>query len=74
MLMARAPGFGDGLVLISGREVPDYASAAPYNPLDLGARQPVYVRRLDPATDSAVVAAFGARTVWRRTPSGFSLG
>ena len=63
-VLARARGFDDGLVLISGREVPDYASAAPYNPLDLGAHQPVYVRRLDPATDSAVVAAFGTRSVW----------
>ncbi len=62
--MARAQGFGEGLVLVSGREVPDYASAAPYNPLDLGAHQPVYVRRLDPASDSAAVAAFGARSVW----------
>ena len=29
-VLARARGFDDGLVLISGREVPDYASAAPY--------------------------------------------
>ncbi|MEQ1690372.1 MAG: hypothetical protein ABMA00_03755 [Gemmatimonas sp.] len=53
-----------GLVLVAGREFPDFASAATYNPLDLQAPVPVYARRTTPANDSAVIAAFADRNVW----------
>ena len=56
--------FGNGLVIVSGPEVPDYASAATYNPLDLGADAPVYAWHRDPATDGALVAAFPNRSIW----------
>jgi hypothetical protein len=57
-------GFERGLVLITGREFPDFASAATYNPIDLGADVPVYARRTVPSADSAVIAAFANRPVW----------
>ncbi|MBL0169318.1 MAG: glycosyltransferase family 39 protein [Gemmatimonadaceae bacterium] len=62
--MSTRYGFGRGLVLIAGREFPDFASAATYNPLDLDEAVPVYARRTGPATDSAVIAAFADRPVW----------
>ncbi|HEX4936845.1 MAG TPA: hypothetical protein VFV33_26870 [Gemmatimonadaceae bacterium] len=62
--VARAREFGRALVLVRGREIPDYGSALAYNPLDLSAPVPVYARRTTPATDSAVIAAFPDRTVW----------
>jgi hypothetical protein len=61
-------GIGRGerndLVIIAGREVPDYASAVPFNPLDLSAPVPVYVRRTTPQGDSAIIKAFPTRRVW----------
>ena len=56
--------FGRGLVLITGQEFPDFASATTYNPLDLGADVPIYARRTKPVTDSAVISAFPDRVVW----------
>ena len=56
--------FAHGLVLVAGRELPDYASAAALNPLDLRAAQPIFARRRDAATDSAVILAFADRPVW----------
>ena len=56
--------FGRGLVLVAGREIPDYASAATFNPLDLGDPVPIYARNRQAASDSAVIAAFADRPVW----------
>lgn len=56
--------FGPALVLIAGRELPDYASAAAYNPLDLRDPATIYARRRDAASDSAVILAFPDRRVW----------
>ena len=56
--------FGRGLVLVAGREIPDYASAAAYNPLDLRDPVPIYARNRQAASDSAVIAAFADRPVW----------
>ncbi|MEO8622401.1 MAG: hypothetical protein ABI625_15120 [bacterium] len=63
VLQAQA-GFGKGLILVSGREIPDYASAATYNPLDLHESVPIYARNREAASDSAVIAAFPERPVW----------
>jgi len=57
-------GFGRSLVLVRGKEFPDYASAAIYNPLDLTAAAPVYAHARDTATNAAVLAAYGDRPIW----------
>ncbi|MCC6930222.1 MAG: hypothetical protein IT359_14650 [Gemmatimonadaceae bacterium] len=62
--LARERGFARALVLVRGREIPDFGSAIAYNPLDLSEPVPVYARRTTAATDSAVIAAFPDRTVW----------
>ena len=62
--LAAARGFGRSLVLVRGREYPDYASAAIYNPIDLAAPAPVYVHDRNPAVRAAVVRAFADRPVW----------
>jgi hypothetical protein len=62
--LSKHHGFDRGLVLIAGREFPDFASGATYNPIDLGADVPVYARRTVPSADSAVIAAFANRPVW----------
>jgi hypothetical protein len=63
-VIQRERGFGRGLILVSGREIPDYASAMTYNPLDLRDSVPVYARNREAASDSAVIAAFADRLVW----------
>jgi hypothetical protein len=62
--MAATHGFGNALVLIAGRDFPDFASAAAYNSLDLDQSGPVYARRTNVVADSALIAAFGNRPVW----------
>ncbi len=62
--LATEAHFGDGLIVVSGRELPDYASAATYNPLSLRDRVPVYVRHTTASSDSAAVVAFPDRAVW----------
>ena len=56
--------FGKALVIVTGPEDPDYASAATYNPLDLSADAPVYAWHRDQPTDSALVGAFPDRLTW----------
>ncbi len=62
--LAESKGFGTGLVMVTGREYPDYASTAVFNPLDLSDPVPVYAARINPSTDSATIAAFPDRAVW----------
>ena len=62
--LARRHSFGRDLVIVTGREVPDYASAATYNPLDLHAAAPVYAWHRDAPTDSALIGAFADRLTW----------
>ena len=63
-LLAEEYGFGKSLVLIRGGELPDYASAWAYNPLDLQADAPVYAWDRDPETRSKLLKAYGDRPVW----------
>ncbi len=56
--------FANGLVLINGRAVPDYASAAVYNPLDFSTNQPIYAWNRDSTVAGELRAAFPDRTVW----------
>lgn len=62
--LAAETDFGDGLVLIRGRQFPDYAAAAMLNPLDLSTPEPVYARDADEATRRALAEAFPNRPVW----------
>ncbi len=62
--LARERNFSRSLVIVAGREAPDYASAATYNPLDVGDALPVYAHENSAAIDSALVNAFADRPVW----------
>lgn len=62
--VAKAHGFGRSLVLVRGVEHPDYTSAATFNPLDLRADVPIYVRDRDAAERAALARAYPDRPVW----------
>jgi len=62
--LALAHGFGRSLVLVRGAEMPDYASAAVYNPLDWDTDVPIYAWDRSPEVRAAVLAAFADRPVW----------
>ncbi len=62
--LALRNGFGRSLVLVRGRNHPDYAAAAVYNPVDLQSAAPVYAWDRDAATERAVLEAFPDRPVW----------
>ncbi len=55
---------GRALVMVAGRDVPDYASASISNPISLSDSVPVFVRRQSAREDSITIAAFPDRTVW----------
>jgi hypothetical protein len=57
-------GFGESLVLIRGDAHPDYASAATYNPLDLGAAAPVYAWDRSEEIRRRLLEAYADRPVW----------
>lgn len=56
--------FGPSLVLIRGNRHPDYASAFPYNPLDLHASRPVFAWDRSPEVRARLLAAYPERPVW----------
>ncbi len=62
--LAHQHDFGRSLVLVRGNRDRDYASAAPYNPLDLTAAVPVFAWDRDAATREAVLRAYADRPVW----------
>ncbi len=62
--LAQEYGFGKSLVLVRGAEVPDYASAAIYNPLDWKSDAPVYAWSRSAGVEADVVKAFADRPVW----------
>jgi hypothetical protein len=62
--LASAGRFGSGLVIVRGRDHPDYTSAAIYNPIDLQSAEPVFVRAPDSVTVANTVRAFRPRQVW----------
>jgi hypothetical protein len=62
--LAREHGFGRSLILIRGYRFPDYASASPYNPLDLHASEPVYVWDENAAVRAEILRAYSDRPVW----------
>ncbi len=62
--LAREHQFGRSLVLVRGREMPDYASAAIYNPLDLTADAPIYAFEKTAELRARLLAAYPDRPVW----------
>ena len=62
--LAKRHSFGRSLVLIQGKRHPDFASAAPYNPVHLDADAPVYAWARDPQIAAQAMAAFPKRRVW----------
>lgn len=74
--LAETHDFGADLVFIRGDRHPDYASAAVYNPIDLGSPVPVYVWDRDPEVTAQVLRTYPDRPVWivdgpTRTGNGF---
>jgi hypothetical protein len=62
--LAQVYGFGKSLVFIRGAEHPDYASATAYNPVDVYADGPVYVRDCAPEVGARLLAAYPDWPVW----------
>lgn len=62
--IARDNDFGRDLVLVRGRRFPDYASAAPYNPIDLDGDVPIYVWDRSPDVRLEALRAYADRAVW----------
>jgi hypothetical protein len=62
--LARERNMSGGLVLVCGEEVPDYASAAWSNPLNLQGRQPIFIRQAEDSSLAAARAAFPDRPLW----------
>ena len=62
--LAKKFDFQKSLVFIRGDQLPDYASAAAYNPVDLSSDQPIYVWQRDPKSLTNVVSAYPSRSVW----------
>jgi hypothetical protein len=62
--LAATYDFGRSLVLIGGERHPDYASAAPYNPLDLRADVPIYAWDRDSVVQEKLLRAYPDRPVW----------
>jgi hypothetical protein len=59
--MSTDPSLAGSLVLVRGRELPDYLSAAIYNPLDLNGKQPVFAHDVDAVVRHDVLTAFADR-------------
>jgi hypothetical protein len=62
--LAREHKFGRDLVLIRGENMPDYSSAAIYNPVELSGKEPIFVWDKSPEVRSRIVRAFPDRLVW----------
>jgi hypothetical protein len=62
--LAEEYNFGRSLVLISGDEHPDYASAFVYNPIDMQAAAPIYAWDRNPGARQEVLEAYYDRPVW----------
>ena len=62
--LARQRNFGRSLVLIRGNRHPDFASAAAYNPVDLGGGETIYAWARTPEIAAVARAAFPDRPVW----------
>jgi len=62
--LAAEHGFGRSLVLVRGRQHPDFAGAAAYNRVGLTGDGPVYAWERDQETRRRLLAAFPDRPVW----------
>jgi hypothetical protein len=62
--LAMTHQFGRSLVLVRGKENPDYSSAAAYNPLDLRADAPIFAHDVSGDVRRALLQAYADRPVW----------
>jgi hypothetical protein len=62
--LAREHAFGRSLVLVRGEELPDYVSAATFNPLDFHAEGPVYARDSSKEIRARLLGAYPDRPIW----------
>lgn len=62
--LAEEVPFGPSLVLIRGRDMPDYASAVVYNPPTVMSPGPVYAWDRSPAVRSRLLEAYPDHRVW----------
>jgi hypothetical protein len=62
--LAKSHQFDGAIVLVRGRQFPDYASAAIENPIDLTSRAPIYAWDRDAAARAATLRAYQDRPVW----------
>ena len=63
--LAKQYPFAGAIVLVRGRQFPDYASAAIENPIDLiTSRRPIYAWDRDAATRASTLRAYPDRPVW----------
>jgi hypothetical protein len=63
-VLAASHGFGRAIVVVSGKNAPDYAAAATYNPLDWTAPVPLYAWNRDATVIPELRAAFPDRPLW----------
>jgi hypothetical protein len=56
--------FGRSLVLVSGELIPDFASAAVQNPVDMYGDEPIFAWDRSPEVRSRVAEAYGDHPVW----------
>jgi hypothetical protein len=74
--LVRSHDFGRSLILVGGQRMPDYMSAAPYNPVGLQGDAPVFAWDVSPEVRRRVLEAYRDRPVWlvagpSETGSGF---
>lgn len=63
--LAKRHLFTGAIVLVRGRQFPDYASAAIENPIDLmNSQQPIYAWDRDAAARASTLSAYSNRPVW----------
>jgi hypothetical protein len=76
--LAADPRFRQGLVLVCGNELPDYASAVAYNPLSSAEPGPIFIRDAGPIPLETTRRAFPDRVLWilngpTRTGGGYAI-
>ena len=62
--IARERAIGNALVLVRGPQMPDYAGAAAYNPMDFDAPVPVYAWDRSREVRRAAIESYPNRPVW----------
>ena len=63
-VIAHDPRYRDGLILVQGKQHPDWASAAPNNGAVLTSRAPVFAWDRDSLTRARLLTSFPDRSIW----------